>query len=226
MESFQIVQLGEIAPFRKSPYLMFPDFETLKHNRTRSWLRHNVTSQKVVGSIPDEVIGLFNWPSPSSRAMALRSTQPRTKMSTRNLPGGKGRPAHKADNLTAICEPIVWKMWEPRCLTTLWTFSACYRDSFTLFIESTAPEMLGCVCHLDICHVTRSAWVKLTDSNSFFLLSCYSLICAVCLRKCYNGEMNCSWNFDRFTHFQHSWIQKKNGFWNVVCLCLYVCAPC
>jgi hypothetical protein len=35
------------------------------------------------------------------------STQPLTEMSTRNLPGGKGRPAHKADNLTAICEPFV-----------------------------------------------------------------------------------------------------------------------
>jgi hypothetical protein len=32
-------------------------------------------------------------------------------MSTRNLPGGKGRPARKADNLTANCEPIVEKMW-------------------------------------------------------------------------------------------------------------------
>jgi hypothetical protein len=30
-----------------------------------------------------------------------------TEMSTRNLPGGKGRPAHKADNLTAIYEPTV-----------------------------------------------------------------------------------------------------------------------
>jgi hypothetical protein len=26
---------------------------------------------------------------------------------TRNLPGGKGRPARKAGNLTAICESIV-----------------------------------------------------------------------------------------------------------------------
>jgi hypothetical protein len=26
---------------------------------------------------------------------------------TGNLPGGKGRPARKADNFTAICEPIV-----------------------------------------------------------------------------------------------------------------------
>jgi hypothetical protein len=39
--------------------------------------------------------------------MALESTQPLTEMSTRNLPGGKGRPVRKADYLTAICEPIV-----------------------------------------------------------------------------------------------------------------------
>jgi hypothetical protein len=32
--------------------------------------------------------------------MALGFTQPLTEMSTRNLPGGKGRPARKADNLT------------------------------------------------------------------------------------------------------------------------------
>jgi hypothetical protein len=37
----------------------------------------------------------------------LGSTQLLTKMSTRNLPGGKGQPARKADNLTVICEPIV-----------------------------------------------------------------------------------------------------------------------
>jgi hypothetical protein len=48
-------------------------------------------------------------------------------MSTRNLPGGKGLPALKADNLTSICEP----MWEPRRLTTLLASTACYRDSFT-----------------------------------------------------------------------------------------------
>jgi hypothetical protein len=32
--------------------------------------------------------------------MALGSSQPLTEMSTRNLVGGKGRPARKADNLT------------------------------------------------------------------------------------------------------------------------------
>jgi hypothetical protein len=41
--------------------------------------------------------------------MALESTQPLTEMSTRNLSGDKGRPVRKADNLTAICEPIVYR---------------------------------------------------------------------------------------------------------------------
>jgi hypothetical protein len=70
------------------------------------YIPYNATSRKVAGSIPD-VIGFFNLPIPSSRTMALGSTQPLIEMSTRNPPGGEGRPAHKADNLTAICEPIV-----------------------------------------------------------------------------------------------------------------------
>jgi hypothetical protein len=52
----------------------------------------------------------FNLPNLSSRTMALGSTQPLTEMSTRTLPEGKGQPARNADKLTAICEPIVYKM--------------------------------------------------------------------------------------------------------------------
>jgi hypothetical protein len=51
--------------------------------------------------------GFFNWLNPSSRNMALGCTQPLTEMGTRNIPGDKGRPARKAGNLTAICEPII-----------------------------------------------------------------------------------------------------------------------
>jgi hypothetical protein len=39
--------------------------------------------------------------------MAQGSTQPPTEMSTRYLPAGEELPACKADNLTAIYEPIV-----------------------------------------------------------------------------------------------------------------------
>jgi hypothetical protein len=45
--------------------------------------------------VPDEV-DFFNLPNPSSRTMALGSTQPLTEMSTRNLPCGKKRPARRA----------------------------------------------------------------------------------------------------------------------------------
>jgi hypothetical protein len=38
--------------------------------------------------------------------MTLVPTVLVTEMSTRNLPGDKGRPAPKADNIAAICEPI------------------------------------------------------------------------------------------------------------------------
>jgi hypothetical protein len=68
--------------------------------------------------IPDEV-HFFNLPNSSSRTMAMGSTQPLTKMSTRNLPGGKKRPARRADNLAAIYEAECLKMWKPQPPVTL-----------------------------------------------------------------------------------------------------------
>jgi hypothetical protein len=53
--------------------------------------------------VPDDL----GFPNPSSRTMALGSTQSLTEMSTRNLPGGKKRPVRRADNLAAICVPNV-----------------------------------------------------------------------------------------------------------------------
>jgi hypothetical protein len=73
--------------------------------------------------VPDEV-DVFNLPNPSSRTIALGSLSLKQKC-TRNLPGGKGRPTRKADNLTAIREPTVYKMWEPQPLTTLRASAAC-----------------------------------------------------------------------------------------------------
>jgi hypothetical protein len=87
---------------------------------SRMWGGHYATSRKVAGSIPDEVIGFFNWHT-SSRAMALGSTHRLTEMSTRNLPWDKGRP---------------------RLLTTLWVFTACYRDGLT-FLPRYSTRQTG-----------------------------------------------------------------------------------
>jgi hypothetical protein len=75
--------------------------------------------------------------------MALGSTQPPTEMSARNLPVGKGWPALKAGHLATICEPTVYKMWEPRRLTNLWSSTACYRDSFTFFFLPSTCKGYG-----------------------------------------------------------------------------------
>jgi hypothetical protein len=68
--------------------------------------------------------------------MALRSTQSLTEMSTRNLHGARGRPARKAEIVTATCKPIVYNMREARCLTTLLASTACYRDGFIFYLYS------------------------------------------------------------------------------------------
>jgi hypothetical protein len=82
---------------------------------------------KTAGSIPDNAIAFVIWRNPSSRNLALGSTQPLAEMNTSNLPRRKVRPEHRTDNLAAICELFVQKkMWEPRCLTSLWA-STSYR---------------------------------------------------------------------------------------------------
>jgi hypothetical protein len=114
-------------------------------------LRHCVKSWKVLGSIPDEVIGFLSGPNPSSRTMALGSTQLLTEMSTRYLPEDKEWSARDADDLSTICEPLVQKMWEPHRLTTLWASMVCYRDSllvctvydFSVFFMSLLVEGPG-----------------------------------------------------------------------------------
>jgi hypothetical protein len=101
--------------------------------------------------------------------MALGSTQPVTERSTRNLPAGKGWQPNR--HLWADCQE---KMWEPRHLTTLWAFTAYYRDSFTLpfylytFVESfkkflkTVSKGLqrnsvhfGCHIFLTVCNILK-----------------------------------------------------------------------
>ena len=48
------------------------------------------TNRRVPGSIPGGVTGFFSDIFPSDQTMALGSTQPLVKVSTRNISGGKG----------------------------------------------------------------------------------------------------------------------------------------
>jgi hypothetical protein len=93
--------------FRFSCQAMKADVTAQAWIKTRCPVTH-ATSRKVADFSPGWG-GFFNVSNPSNRTMVLGSSQPLTKMSTRNLSGGKKRPAGSADNLTAICEPNVWK---------------------------------------------------------------------------------------------------------------------
>jgi hypothetical protein len=67
----------------------------------------------------------------------------------------KGRQARKAGNLTAIYEPIVWKMWEPRRLTFLLVSMASYKGSFTNNHVCSADEILFLADKVRNCFVVR-----------------------------------------------------------------------
>jgi hypothetical protein len=80
--------------------------------------------------VPDEV-DFFNLPNPSSRTMALGSTQPLTELSTRNLPGGK---SGRRLGLTSL-PPSMSRMSENVGVSTSRNpkgLHCLYRDNFTL----------------------------------------------------------------------------------------------
>jgi hypothetical protein len=96
----------------------------LKMQSARLFLRrHHKTDEGPRGSVVDLYVMLqvgrsgvlfrtsslefFNWPNPFSHTMALGSIQSLKEISTRNLPGGKWRPARYANNLTSICVSTV-----------------------------------------------------------------------------------------------------------------------
>ena len=84
----------------------------------------------VPGSIPGGVTGFFSDIFPSDCTMALGSTQPLVKMSTRNIPGGKGgRCVRLTTSPPSFAERH--EIWEPKPPGTLRATPCLLRDSFT-----------------------------------------------------------------------------------------------
>jgi hypothetical protein len=72
-------------------------------------------SRKVARSNADEV-DFINLHNPSSRTMALGSTQPLTEMCTRNHPGSEGRPMLKLTTLPPSVSRLSRKCGNLDCL--------------------------------------------------------------------------------------------------------------
>jgi hypothetical protein len=92
------------------------------------------TIRTVPGSIPGGVTGFFSDIFPSDRTMALGSTQPLVKISTRDIPGGKGGRCVRlttSPHLRAECHEI----WEPQSPGTLWATPGLLRDCCSLYFH-------------------------------------------------------------------------------------------
>jgi hypothetical protein len=79
-------------------------------------------------------LNVFNITNPSDRTMTLGLSHTLTEMSIKKYSWGRGkvRQVVKADNLTTAV--IVWKIWQPRRITTRQDYTSCYGDSFTFLL--------------------------------------------------------------------------------------------
>ena len=117
----------------------------------------------VPGSIPSGVTGFCSDISPSDRSMALGSTQPLVKMSTRNIPGDKGGRCVRMTTSPpsrAECHEIE----EPKPPGTLWATPGLLRDSFTFTMYVCMYVfmyvfMYVCKYVNGPCEQSRSNWV-------------------------------------------------------------------
>ena len=119
-----------VRPFRThrqaAVFLFFyATINKIGETRWHSWLRHCATRQKVAGSIPDGVTGIFHWQNPSGRTMALGLTQPLTEMSTGNISLGVKAAGRYGWQLYHLHVPKVLKSWSLNLLKPPGPVQAC-----------------------------------------------------------------------------------------------------
>jgi hypothetical protein len=116
-----------------------------------SWLSHYATSRKVVGSIPDYVIGIFHWHNTSDRTVALGhdSASNRNEYQGYFL-GDKGGRCVELATLPSSCADCL-EIWEPQppgnlrvCSGLEWDCFICGRSIFRMAASNPARSVDDC----------------------------------------------------------------------------------
>ena len=110
-------------------------------------LLNYTTNRQVAGSIPDDVIGIFQWHNPSGRTMALGSTQPLTEMSTRFISWGKGGLCVRLTNLPPSCA-VVMKSGNLNFLEPSGPLQVCNRTALPYYYYCWFCQCCCCCCLL------------------------------------------------------------------------------
>jgi len=74
--------------------------------------------------------------------MALGSNQPQVKMSTRNIPGGKGSRCVRLTSPSSCAE--CHEIWEPKPPGTLWATPGLLRDCCTFYLHLPRYLLRSC----------------------------------------------------------------------------------
>ena len=94
------------------------------------------------GSIPDGVIGIFQWHNPSGLTMTLGSTQPLTEMSTMCIFGGKAGRCVRLTTLPPSCA-VVMKSGNLKFLEQSGPLQACNGAALPLLIICASRKWLN-----------------------------------------------------------------------------------
>jgi hypothetical protein len=92
---------------------------------------------KVAGSIPDEVIGFFTLPNPSSRTMYLGSAQSLTEISISVKGGRRLRLRTAPPSLSRLCGSL-----DVSCPHGLPPSTACYRDNLAFLTVKFSRDFI------------------------------------------------------------------------------------
>jgi hypothetical protein len=126
-----------------------------KHNlgtRWRNCLRHCATRRMVVVSFLDDVSGMFHWLNPSSRTMALQSTQ--------TVPGIYPEGWRRLTTLPPSCADCL-KIWKLQPSGTLRAFPGLSRPVQGLLYLYLRTQMTGTWQEDGVCIYTHVDWKSL-----------------------------------------------------------------
>jgi hypothetical protein len=120
--------------------------------RWHRWLRHCATSQKVVGSFPDGIFGIFLWHNPSGCTLAMMLTQPFDRNEYQQyFFGSKGSWCIGLTSLPPSCVDC-FEIWKSQLPGTLRACPDNYRNIFTCYF-------IGVILKIKCCEV-GSAYIQ------------------------------------------------------------------